>query len=548
MRALKALGVPVAGVDRMVLSDQLAVMDLMALGAAMLLPEDDLTLAAVLKGPFFGLSEDQLFELAHGRSGSLWGALQKAAAEQGASMDLRAAFEGLSALRAQADFVPPYEFFADLLGRGGGRCKLLARLGPEAADAIEEFLNQALLYEREQLPSLQGFLHWQARGAQEVKRDMEHGGDAVRVMTVHGAKGLQAPIVILPDTRQMPDGRDSLLWLSDREGKLPLWTVKKDYDGSAAVSARETARRLREEEYRRLLYVAMTRAEDRLYLCGWDNQTAAPDGCWYNLVASALTEMEGVEALTLSRAADDGFEGKGWRLSHAGGGDSESEEAGTDIEVAATDASDLPDWARRMAPEEPHPPRPLMPSRPSGPSPALRSPLGAGDGQQFRRGRTIHRLLQHLPTVPAAQRPKLARQLAQAEFGPGPQQDLEALVAESLGVLEDPLCHELFGPESQAEVPVIGLVSGRAGAQVISGQIDRLLVSGDKVRIVDFKTNRPVPRDQNEVPPTYLRQLAAYAAVLKTIYPEKSVECLLLWTDVPQLMQISDALIAEYAP
>jgi ATP-dependent helicase/nuclease subunit A len=545
VRNLKALNVPVAGVDRMVLSDQLAVMDLIALGQVMLLPEDDLALACVLKGPLVGLSEEQLFKLAYGRSGSLWGALRGQGLAADAPPAFAAAWKHLSQLLAQADFMPPYEFYAEVLGRQGGRCKLLARLGLEAADAIDEFLNQALLYEQERVPSLQGFLHWLESGGHEVKRDMEHGNDAVRVMTVHGAKGLQAPIVILPDTMQTPSSHGGLLWL-ERHGGLPLWGLKSDYDGPVAAAARGDAKKAQEQEYRRLLYVAMTRAEDRLYLCGWNTQRSAAEGCWYNLAARGLAKASAAEALQFdfSGSLAEGWQGDGWRLASKAAGEPQEEVVASEDVMPPPEP--LPLWASLPGPEEPKPPRPLMPSRPSGPEPALRSPLGAQEGPRFRRGRLIHKLLQHLPEVPSHKRKTAAQRLIRAELRQGDGLDGEEIIAETLAVLDHPEFADIFGPGSQAEVPIIGLLEEGAAPQVIAGQVDRLVLGARNLRIVDFKTNRPVPNDETEVPAVYLRQLAAYRAVLSKIYPDKTIDCLLLWTDAPRLMQISDAMIAQY--
>ena len=270
VRGLKDLDVAVAGVDRMVLNEQLAVMDLIALGEFLLLPEDDLTLATVLKGPLLGLNDEDLFDLAHRRSGSLWQALRTRADDD---PRIARAHDFLSHLLADVDFKRPYELYAQLLNRGG-RAAILARLGPDAADPLDEFLSLALTYERTNTPSLQGFLHWIAVGRTEVKRDLEQAGGAVRVMTVHGAKGLQAPIVILPDTMQVPSASPHLLWPETDD--IVLWAPRAEDRDAQARAAYERARQLQAEEYRRLLYVAMTRAADRLYICGWETARGAP--------------------------------------------------------------------------------------------------------------------------------------------------------------------------------------------------------------------------------------------------------------------------------
>ncbi|MCH8154530.1 MAG: PD-(D/E)XK nuclease family protein, partial [Proteobacteria bacterium] len=542
--------VPVAGLDRMVLPDQLAVMDLVALGRVLLLPEDDLTLATVLKGPLVALSEEQLFTLAYDRKGSLWDSLARHVLRDPA---FRAARDHLAGLRARADFVPPYELYSEVLtrdwGHGRGRAALLARLGPEAADPIEEFLSLALAYEREHAPSLEGFLHWIEAGKQEVKRDMEHGQDAVRVMTVHGAKGLQAPVVILPDTMQPPKPRGGLFWLDEQDGELPLWPLRKGYDGELVDRVRARAQSVQDQEYRRLLYVALTRAEDRLIVCGWRGKNAAPAGCWYNLVAGALADAAEPADFDFSGEVEDGWAGPGRRLRslQTAVAETDREESG-----AARAAAALPDWAKAAPPPEPAPPRPLAPSRPTAEEPAVRSPLGPDEGWRFKRGRLIHRLLQSLPDLaPDARRAAAARFLASPAHGLSG--DERAEIAEvTMAVLEDSAFAPLFGPGSRAEVPVVGLVGGLVDAggapQAVSGQVDRLVVTAAAVLVVDYKTNRPAPAAETGVAPLYLRQMAAYRAVLAGVYPDRRIDCALLWTDGPRLMQLSPAILSGHAP
>ncbi len=542
VRALKNRGVPVAGIDRMVLSEQLAVEDLVALGQFLLLPDDDLILATVLKSPLYGIKEDDLFALAAGRGmRPLWDELRRRAAD---GPHLRHAADELSALLARADFVAPYELFADILSARGGRRAALSRLGPEAADPLDEFLALALAYERAHIPSLQGFLHWLATGAVEVKRDLDQRDrDEVRVLTVHGAKGLQAPIVFLPDTLQTPAQMPRLLWTADG---LPLWSARKDLDAPAAQAARHAAVQRRDEEYRRLLYVAMTRAEDRLYLCGWRTRRPAPAQCWYDLAAAGLSAIaEAREFDFAPLIGEDGWVGVGQvhdrRQEVAAKPD--AQESGR-----AAAAAELPSWAGSPPPAEPAPPRPLAPSRPTLAEPAARSPLGllAGEreGGGFKRGLIVHRLLQILPELsPARRRPAAKQFLARPVHGLAAAEQA-AIADEILAILDEPSFAALFGPDSQAEVPIVGLV----GDYAIAGQIDRLVVGIDEILIVDYKTLRPKPARDSEVPPAYLRQLAAYRAAIAQIYPGRPVKCALLWTDGPQLMPVSPALLERWAP
>jgi ATP-dependent helicase/nuclease subunit A len=530
VRSLKQQGVPVAGADRILLTEQLAVMDLMALGRALLLPSDDLTLATVLKGPLVGFTEDELFRLAYERGGlSLWRRLAMLKDEVPA---FTRAYDFISELLSRVDLMPPFTLFAHVLGPLGGRKKIQGRLGPESLDALEEFLNAAIAYERSHPPSLEGFLHWLEASAEDIKRDLEHGvRDEVRVMTVHGAKGLQAPIVILPDTVSQPRDDIQIFWA---ENGLPVWCSRsKDADGVAS-RLRSAARQRREEEQRRLLYVAMTRAEDRLYVCGWQTQRAPSTDSWYTLIEAGLKDLNGTQTVKVPS-----YDATGLRFVSPQSMPAEAARAA----VVGT-AAPLPAWATSPPPPEPTPPRPLAPSQQEDAEPPVRSPLLVEDGLRFRRGRLVHRLLQSLPELPPASRAEAGRRwLGRPGQGLTPEQ-AEALLKETLAILDAPNLRPLFGPESRPEVPVTGVI----GRHVVSGQVDRLVALADRVLVIDYKTNRPAPADPAKVAPLYLRQMAAYRAVLRLVYPGRPVECHLLWTEEPRLMALPDALLNRHAP
>ncbi len=537
VRALKDLGVPVAGVDRMVLAEQLAVMDLVALGEFLLLPSDDLTLATVLKSPLIGLDEEQLFEIAHGRGAvSLWQSLQRRRHDHPA---FAGAVETLEALLARADFTPPFELFADVLGPGGGRYRLVERLGSEALDPLDEFLSAALAFEATHVPSLQGFLSWLQRGHSEIKRDLEPARDQVRVMTVHGAKGLEAPIVILPDTMQVPRTGPRLLWPEGDE--IPLWSPAARLDDGLAAATRAAARRAAEREYRRLLYVAMTRAEDRLYVAGWRTQRGVA-GCWYELVERGLESLAPVAPISLP----GGLAGAGRRLESPQSVAAAA--AGADA-LPPKPAPALPEWAKRPPAADPDPPRPLAPSRPDGEEPAIRSPTRPEDAARLKRGRLIHRLLQTLPELPRRRRSAAARRwLGRPVNGLGAA-EVERLESEVLAVLDHQEFAPLFGPGSRAEVPLTGLIRARDGStRRIAGQVDRLLVTAEEVLVLDYKSNRPAPTREEDVSPFYIKQMSAYRAILQRIYPGRRVRCVLAWTEIPRLMQLSDARLDAHLP
>ena len=550
VRALKERDVPVAGVDRMVLTDQLVVQDLMALARFVLLPDDNLTLAALLKGPLIGLDEDQLFAVAYGRpkGGSLWSAL-KARAEAEPSGPFADAERTLSAWLARADFVRPFELFARVLHAEGGRARLLARLGMEADDPLSEFLALALAYEREAVPSLQGFIAWVEAGQAQIKRDLDSPvRDEVRVMTVHGAKGLQAPIVFLPDTMKVPGNDSPLTWIEasgeDRGNqsflRLPLW-VPRVVDADPVASRERAARQVRgTREYHRLLYVAMTRAEDRLYVGGFKSRKTA-GGNWYDLVGAGLTEI--AEKKTFS--AGQGFEGTKLVLASEQNKPLKDKDRNRKPEFVIDDGT-LPDWIRVPAAPETAVVRPLTPSRfaldeSSGDvEPAPISPLAAG-GDRFRRGIAVHRMLQLLPELPAARRGPRARALA-VELGFA-DADAEKLTQEVLGVLAHPGLASLFAPGSLSEVPFAGRL-GDGGAEIV-GRLDRLAVTDKEVIVADYKTNRPVPRDGGAVAPIYLRQMALYRAALAHAFPGRNVRAILVYTDGPKVIELSTDVLDE---
>lgn len=530
VRSLKQRDIPVAGADRMVLTDQLAVMDLLAAGRFAVLPDDDLSLAEVLKSPLVGLDEEALFDLAHGRTGGLWAALKGRRAERA---DFTHAHGILSQLLARADTQPPFEFYAGLL-QDGGRKAFLARLGTDAEDPIDEFLNLALDFERNHTPSLQGFLHWVTASSQQIKRDLETNGDEVRVMTVHGAKGLEAPVVFLADTCKAPDGRldAKIQWSSDPANPAVLWSPYADQRPEAFKVWADRERIEHEREYRRLLYVAMTRACDRLYITGYEDSKGRAEGCWYDLIQPVI---EGI-----GDKIELGNGDTAWRYETKQQSDVEDR---VEAQSPATiDAA--PAWVHLPAPIEPTPSNPLQPSRPTPVEPPATGPFDAQDMRRFKRGLLVHKLLETLPELDVShRRDAAAAWLAQPAHELDADQQA-AILNETLSVLENPDFADLFAPDSLAEVALSGVMGG----QVISARLDRLAVNDTDVTVIDYKTNRPAPTDPANVPEQYLRQMASYRALLEGIYPGRRIRCVLLWTDGPHVMTLDDDILRAYVP
>jgi ATP-dependent helicase/nuclease subunit A len=341
-------------------------------------------------------------------------------------------------------------------------------------------------------------------------------------MTVHGAKGLQAPIVFLADTTEYktagPQG-PLVLW---QDNGLPLAAPTRAQEDAACQAVREAQKQRAEEEYRRLLYVGLTRAADRLYIAFWQGRSAPAETCWHRLIERAMTE-------SLAWPLEEG----GWRIDEP---HTNKAKAAQDMRRQTAPAS-LPDFMHRPPPPEPSPPRPLAPSQFAAGEPASASPLSAADqANRFERGQLIHRLLQTLPQLPPEKREDAARRyLAGASsLDEGQAADM---IGEITQIMDDARFAAVFGPDSQAEVPVIGLIEQDGQAFALSGQIDRLVVTGDEVLIVDYKTNRPPPPDQS-IPEVYRKQLAAYRDAIKEIYPEKRVRTALLWTYEPRLTEV----------
>jgi ATP-dependent helicase/nuclease subunit A len=544
IQALKHAGIPVAGADRLKLTEHIAIIDLMNLADALLLPGDDLALAVALKSPLFGLDDDDLFTLAYHRNSPLRHALSEHAA---AGTKFQPVLKRLEECEHRFAHDTPFAFYAWLLGGDGGRARILGRLGHEANDALDEFLELALNYERKAPASLQGFMAWLRAADTEVKRDMEISRDEVRVMTVHGAKGLEASVVIMVDTTSSPSDTQRLRLIQvprGNGGEVTVWAGRKADDPPAVAKARRAVLDETEHEYRRLLYVAMTRAADRLIIAGCmpGNRNSVRENSWYDLIKRGVANSDLAFHET---PAGDGVV-KSYRR---------SEDTTPESEIApdaeAPTLSSLPEWLRAPVTPEQIIDRRLRPSDPvadesyrvsTGESLPLRA-------RALQRGTLVHRLLQSLPDVATDRRRDAAlRYLARNADG-WTGDEREQLAQAVLGLIDDPRFREVFAPGSRAEVSIVGRLDppGRSTA-LVSGQIDRLVVTPSEVLIVDYKTNHAPPGAAAQAPAAYVRQLALYRAVLAKLYPGRAIRAALLWTETPELMEISaPALDAELA-
>lgn len=509
--ACKQRGLAIAGADRLVLADELAVRDLLALLSFLATDEDDLSLAIVLRSPLGGFSEDQLHMLAQGRQGSLWLRLVEQAESHAA------VYAMLDDLRREADLLRPYDLLERVLTRHGGRLRLVARLGQETEDALDELLTQALVYESAEVPSIIGFLSWLTAGDVQVKRQMESSGGMIRVMTVHGAKGLEAPVVILPDTAdQRTQDRDEVISLQAEAApgangapeRTVLWATSAEDSPALVTQEKVRRRKQRAEEDDRLLYVAMTRAQS-LLVVGAAGAIGKESRCWHRKITAGM-ERAGAR-----------MDGEGILVHSFGDWPADKLRA-----VQAPVVKPLPEWAKLPVSRMPEVAVPLNPSLLGG-AKAL-----AGDGGEEAevakaRGSRLHALLEHLPGRERSTWAEIAKALEAVD-----------MLAEATGVIDrHPF---VFAAETLAEVGIVAMLGG----QRMLGTIDRLVVGLDHVLAVDFKSNRVVPQRAADVPEGILRQMGAYAAALAQVYPNKRIETAILWTRTAEMLQLDPDIVS----
>ena len=523
---LFAAGIPVAGVDRLHLHEPLAVQDLLAAIKFAVQPNDDLSLACLLVSPLLGWDQDQLRSLAYGRKSSLWRELRQRAA------DYRETHDSLAELLRIADFTPPSRFLETILsGPMQGRRRLYSRLGMAARDPIDELMNSALEFERIEIASLDRFLAWFSHGTVDVQRDPGQPANEVRVMTVHGAKGLEAPVVILADATADPArlGRRPITIDVELGGPdpLPLLRPKKEERGPPFDEriAREEKRDL--EEHRRLLYVAMTRAADRLIVAGVrpkerkDGADPRPANCWHLAVQQAMKSIGATPA--------DGADGTA--LHYGSGWPARAKRRGRTVDLPPIP---VPDGARRPAPNVERPPRPRAPSAIAAGDEPGQAPSEAMQAAA-RRGSLIHQLLERLAPVAPGDRQECALRWLEASANAPDAAQRAEIASHVCAVLSDAAFAPLFGPDSLGEAPLAAtLPDGR----VIAGTVDRLLVEQHRVSVIDFKTGR-VPENDAAIPASHRAQMTAYADALRVIFPGREIKAVLLYTAGPALFELA---------
>ncbi len=548
--------IPVAGADRLRLTDHIAIQDLLALGRFVLLPEDDLSLSALLKSPLFNHSEEDIFKVAAKRppDTSVWHHVQTISA-QPEGCHFAASVAQLLHFIALSKTQTIHDFFAAVLTLHAGRAKFLGRLGNEASDVLDEFLSFALDHEKTGLPGLQSFISVMETDAPEIKREQDKERGEVRIMTVHASKGLEAPVVFLVDGGSKAfiySHLPKLRFIESHETSLPIWLPGKGFDNTLVSRDEDRLKLSAEQEYRRLLYVAMTRAADHLIVCGYRGPRENPD-CWHAMIARSLAADESRSRRQTFSAGGEEWDGLLWHS--------------TQRDAKAVIKTEPPPPVRRdiLPPSlmQPLPPPPALP-RPLSPSGAgtiiddgsedllVTSPLFAkqevSSGLALQRGRLVHRMLQTLPDYPPDQREDAARRYAERAARFWPDKEREKLIRSTLAVLSEPALQPAFSANSRAEISIMGTLRLGNRDYAVSGRIDRLAVEGDRVILVDYKTNRVPPASDADIPHAHKAQLAIYKSILAPLYPGKSFTCALVYTENASFVTLSDdALSAALA-
>jgi ATP-dependent helicase/nuclease subunit A len=502
LRALHQTGVAIAGADRMKLLDELIIKDLINLVELALNPMNDLALAIFLRGPLGGLSDEALYQLAYGRPGSLYDAL---AADRDQPV-FASAYADVSWLINHAALTP-FDFFARYLSGHDAQRRLKSRLGNEIDDAVNEFLRLALNFERTHAATLQGFMHWIRSHATEIKREMEEGADAVRIMTVHGAKGLEAPIVFLIDDC-VPQGlstRDQLIFVDQHL----IWRPPSKERPREPDPRLQAAEAQAFAESQRLLYVALTRAKDRLYIASYMARGETPaENSWYGQLAACHP--------------DTGDSDRVWSLGDEARAVPERSSDSSAITILPRVG---PDWIRQKvaATADGLSSSATRLARRHG----LVKSTGAARGTQF--GTLVHNILQFLPTIAATDRyARLETYLEDHATIMLPAQR-KALIAQVRQVMECDDFAPLFSPQARAECPIRGVITDTDGREItISGQVDRFYHDRETnfIWVVDFKTGK---RDTSD--DSYLRQMAIYRHLIRQATGVSNVRCSLIWVN-----------------
>jgi ATP-dependent helicase/nuclease subunit A len=532
VKELKKRNIKVAGIDRMKIAENIAIMDLMALANFLLLQSDDLSLACTLKSPLFNISEENLMELAINRENTLWNSLKVFAKVNKNYLDI---FEYLQELIYKAKNNSPFALFSYIIEVRDGRKKLCARLGEEINDPLDEFINLTLSFQKDNIPSLQNFIKWFENSAIDVKRDLENHLSQVRIMTIHASKGLQAPIVILADTVSVPNSFDKLIFTD-----LVIWPGKIANYNQYCHNLRKQKSKEEYDEYLRLLYVALTRAEDQLIICGYKTSHQVSNNCWYSIIKSSMKLIAKEYVFKTSNDLSLYFMDQ---VAYIIETDQLIAPINNVTNNKQADIKDLilPSFLFKDPPKEPTSFKQIIASVKISQDNDFN--YNILNNNEFKKGNIIHKLLEFSSIIKKNSNTiwNFIKQYA-ADL----DEDIQLKIYNQyITLLETKEYDLIFGPNSKAEASIAGIVANKF---IISGKIDRLVILENQVMIIDYKSDLIVATCSEEVNPNYLKQMSLYHCLIKEIYPDKKITCWLIWTNNASLMELSQSLIGRYFP
>ncbi len=499
-RALLAKNIPLAGRDKLSLSDNIAIEDLISLLKFVLFNYDDLSLAEVLKSPLYNLTDDDLFDLCFNRKDeTLYSMLCKSEKYKDISDDLKYLIDfSKTAL--------PFEFFDYILKVQNKRKNFISRLGIEVIDILNGFLSQCLSYDNLKLgKSLSDFYEWFSLNEVEVKRNMEQVNNTVRIMTVHSSKGLEAPVVFIYNANAvLSSSRDRIIWNED----FPMYkTSNFKNSGKVFSDMIENNNNANQEEFYRLLYVAMTRARDRLYVIGSENKSKDAK-TWYSCIKESLLSNPETKINndTKTNFTHDVFVNDEFVVL----GENETGDISNITKSSVEIPLNLPEFFDKKEDDIPSFSKNID----------AKSPLSQYDKNEnssLSRGTIIHKLLEHISKFNGEDVEKFIDfYLSKTQI-----EDKNLIKNNILELYNNPEYNFIFNSNNLSETEIITSENGTS--QIL--RVDKVVFDNDDIWIIDYKTDKQT----DTVPSSYRKQLEKYKDAITKIYPNKKIHIAILW-------------------
>jgi ATP-dependent helicase/nuclease subunit A len=507
-KALKQAQIETTGSDRIKITDSMAVMDLIKLTEFVLNPQDDLSLAIALKSPIFEVEEEELFLLAHDRAEkTLWERIEECAA---LTEKFHKIYQGLQSLLTKSADATPVEFYTDIINYS--RKKILSRLGKESSGYLDGLIEAAWQFEEKNTPCLGSFLQWLQSSNYTIKYDPSQNCNQVKIMTVHGAKGLQAPIVFLADTTDIPRNKNNIVFDYDN---LPIWSDK--YHSKYCNTLKQRNQQNQFGEYLRLLYVALTRAEDELFITGWQGRPSK--NCWYKILEKTIKKTFNCEERIMAPMSDQAA--TIYYLASPQLKQTEQQHS-----VAQTNKQEaLPEFLKLPINRSIEAEKILYPSQ--------QEQNIKIDDTAALLGKAAHKLLEYLPQQKTLPSIGIIHRYLENYF-PDLDKKLHGILTKSvIGAIKNPQISKFLSAKSIAELPVKGYIDDKK----ISGKIDRICLLHNEILILDYKF--AVHNIQNEQ--NAKTQLSYYKQLIAHKFIDHKINCAIIWL-LPAEVQIMEDL------